>query len=57
MQTFRSATLEGIDAREVTVEGSLTKGLPGFVVVGLPGEEVKEAKERPCSTSAFPFLP
>lgn len=60
MRRFRSATLEGIDAREVTVEGSLTKGLPGFVVVGLPGEEVKEAKERAKAALlhvGFPFPP
>lgn len=32
-----SATLVGVDAREVRVEAFVTNGLPSFTVVGLPG--------------------
>ena len=41
-----SATLDGLDAKVVDVEGSLTKGLPGFSVVGLASSDIQEAKER-----------
>jgi magnesium chelatase family protein len=41
-----SATLDGLDAKIVNVEGSLTKGLPNFSVVGLASSDIQEAKER-----------
>jgi magnesium chelatase family protein len=41
-----SATLDGLDAKVVEVEGSLTKGLPSFNVVGLASSDIQEAKER-----------
>jgi magnesium chelatase family protein len=41
-----SATLDGLDAKVVSVEGSLTKGLPNFSVVGLASSDIQEAKER-----------
>jgi len=40
------ATLDGIDAKVVEVEGSLTRGLPNFSVVGLASSDIQEAKER-----------
>ena len=40
------ATLDGLDAKVVNVEGSLTKGLPNFSVVGLASSDIQEAKER-----------
>jgi len=40
------ATLDGVDAKVVNVEGSLTKGLPNFSVVGLASSDIQEAKER-----------
>ncbi len=43
---FKSATLDGLDAKVVEVEGSLTKGLPNFSVVGLASSDIQEAKER-----------
>lgn len=41
-----SASLVGIDAVKVDVEVDLAGGLPGIVVVGLPGTEVQESRER-----------
>lgn len=41
-----SATLVGVDAREVRVEAFVTNGLPSFTVVGLPGAAVQESRER-----------
>jgi magnesium chelatase family protein len=38
--------LEGVDAREVTVEVDIRRGLPAFAVVGLPDTAVREARER-----------
>ena len=38
--------LEGVDAREVTVEVDVRQGLPVFTVVGLPDAAVREARER-----------
>lgn len=42
----RTATLNGIDAVEVTVEAGLAGGLPHFTIVGLPDASVKESGER-----------
>ncbi len=41
-----SATLDGVTAKIVEVEGSLTKGLPAFNVVGLASSDIQESKER-----------
>ena len=41
-----SATIDGLEAKVVNVEGSLTKGLPNFSVVGLASSDIQEAKER-----------
>src|SRR5680860_1920550 len=38
--------LEGVDAREVTVEVDIRRGLPAFTIVGLPDAAVREARER-----------
>jgi len=40
------ASIEGVNAKLVEVEGSLTKGLPNFSVVGLASSDIQEAKER-----------
>lgn len=37
---------DGINAPLVTVEVHLSRGLPGFTIVGLPETTVKESKER-----------
>jgi magnesium chelatase family protein len=38
--------IEGVDAREVTVEVDVRRGLPAFAIVGLPDAAVREARER-----------
>lgn len=50
--------LVGLEARLVHVEVSLANGLPRFEIVGLPGSEVREAKERvraAVENSGYPF--
>ena len=42
----RSATLHGVEARLVDVEVSITSGLPGMAIVGMPDTAVQEARER-----------
>jgi magnesium chelatase family protein len=54
------ATLDGVSAHRVEVEATLTKGLPGFAVVGLASSDIQEAKERVKSalqTNGFSFPP
>ncbi|WP_304546001.1 magnesium chelatase domain-containing protein [Sulfurimonas microaerophilic] len=46
MKKISCATLEGIEARVVDVECTLTKGLPSFSIVGLASTAITEAKER-----------
>ena len=40
------ATLDGIESKEVEVESSFTRALPGFSIVGLASNSIQEAKER-----------
>lgn len=44
--TIRSLGISGINGYEVSVECSLSGGLPAFDIVGLPDAAVKEARER-----------
>jgi magnesium chelatase family protein len=44
--TARTFTLDGLSARPVRVEVDVHRGLPGFVMVGLPDTAVREARER-----------
>lgn len=39
-------TLEGLEARPVTIEVDVHRGLPAFSVVGLPDAAVRESRER-----------
>jgi magnesium chelatase family protein len=41
-----SFTIEGLDARPVTVEVDIRAGLPSFTIVGLADAAVREARER-----------
>ena len=41
-----SMGLYGLEAFTVEVEADLTKGVPCFDIVGLPGTAVKESRER-----------
>ena len=44
---IRSSVLQGIDAKEVTIEVDITpQGLPSFNIVGLPDTAVKESIKR-----------
>lgn len=44
--TITSGTLCGIHSRLIQVEVDVAQGLPCFQIVGLPGSEVREARER-----------
>ena len=46
MKQIQCATLEGIEALSVTVESTLTRGLPSFTIVGLASSAITEARER-----------
>ena len=46
VRTVRSLGIAGINGYEVSVECSLSGGLPAFDLVGLPDAAVKEARER-----------
>ena len=52
LAAVRSAAVLGIDAFDITVEVDVTRGLPAFLMVGLPGGEVKESRERVSSAIA-----
>ncbi|MEA2016787.1 MAG: YifB family Mg chelatase-like AAA ATPase [Actinomycetota bacterium] len=53
-----SFALTGIDAVKVSVEVHITRGLPEFIIVGLPGKAVNESRQRVKSSvinSGFDF--
>lgn len=57
---IRSAALNGVDSFPVSVEASLTAGLPSFSIVGLPAGAVREGRERVTAALAsvgFPIPP
>lgn len=58
LSKMQTASVSGIDGRNVTVEVDVTRGLPGFYVVGLGDTAVKEAGHRVKSairSSGFDF--
>jgi len=60
MKSVFCATYEGIEAKIVTVESTLTKGLPSFSIVGMASTAISEAKERSKSallSNDFSFPP
>ena len=60
MKTIKCATYEGLDAKVVDVESTLTKGLPSFSIVGMVSTAISEAKERVKSallSNEFSFPP
>ncbi|MDA3907450.1 MAG: YifB family Mg chelatase-like AAA ATPase [Sulfurimonas sp.] len=60
MKKVSCATYEGIDAKVVQVESTLTKGLPSFSIVGIASASITEAKERVKSallSNEFSFPP
>ncbi len=60
MRTIKCATLDEIDAKEVDVEITFTKGLPSFTIVGLVNSVINESKDRVKSallTNEYKFPP
>jgi len=60
MKTVCCATYEGIEAKIVQVESTLTKGLPSFSIVGMASASISEARERVKSallSNEFTFPP
>jgi magnesium chelatase family protein len=60
MKIIKSATINEIEAREVHVESTFTKGLPSFTIVGLVSSAITESKDRVKSallTNEFKFPP
>lgn len=60
MKTINCATYEGLDAKVVHVESTLTKGLPSFSIVGMANLSINESKERVKSallSNEFSFPP
>ena len=60
MKVIKSATLEAIEAIDVDVEASMTKGLPAFSIVGLITTAISESRDRVKSallTNDFKFPP
>lgn len=60
MKSVNCATYEGLDAKVVHVESTLTKGLPSFSIVGMASASITEAKERVKSallSNDFSFPP
>lgn len=55
---INSMGIYGIEAYAVCVETDISRGLPGFEIVGLPGIAVKESRDRVRSAiknSGFTF--
>jgi len=60
MKSVNCATYEGLNAKIVHVESTLTKGLPSFSIVGMASASITEAKERVKSallSNDFSFPP
>ena len=60
MKKLLCATYEGLDAKVVEVESTLTKGLPSFAIVGMASTDITESKERVKSallSNDFSFPP
>jgi len=60
MSNLKCASIDGIDAIEVNIESTFTKGLPSFSIVGLASTSIQESRERIKSsllTNDFKFPP
>ena len=60
MKQVLCATYEGIDAKLVNVESTLTKGLPSFSIVGMASTSITESRDRVKSallSNEFKFPP
>ena len=55
---YKSYGVTGIEAYQVQVEVDLSRGMPGFEIVGLPDAAVKESRDRvraAMATCGYPF--
>lgn len=43
---LKSGSLSGVDGNVIDVEVDISKGLPGFSIVGLPDSAIRESRER-----------
>ena len=43
---LKSGSLSGIDGSVIDVEVDISRGLPGFSIVGLPDGAIRESRER-----------
>ena len=60
MKIIKSATLDNLEASEVFVEATFTKGLPSFTIVGMVSTAINESKDRVKSallTNEYKFPP
>ncbi len=60
MKKIKSATLDTIEAIDVDVEATFTKGLPSFTIVGMVNSSIQESRDRVKSallTNEFKFPP
>lgn len=58
LSKVKSCVLHGLEGNIVEVEVDLSRGLPGFIVVGLPDISIRESKERvrtAISNSGYDF--
>ena len=46
LAAVKSAVLEGVEGRVVTVEVHVSRGLPGYTVVGLPDAAGRQHSQR-----------
>ena len=60
MKVIKSASLEAVDASQISLEASFNKGLPSFTIVGLISASIQESKDRVKSallSNDFKFPP
>lgn len=46
VSSIRSGSVVGVDGVLISVEVDITPGMPGFNIVGLPENAVKESRDR-----------
>ncbi|WP_120944082.1 YifB family Mg chelatase-like AAA ATPase [Helicobacter sp. L9] len=60
VNTLYCATMQGVSAKIVEVEGSFTRALPAFVIAGLANSAIQESKQRvqgALQNNGFAFPP
>ena len=46
LKILKSGAVVGLDAVEITIEVDVSRGMPAFIIVGLPDTAVQESRER-----------